>query len=41
MSTETIGVLLFVGITVGLAVVCILLGKGLSIMTDRVLPDDK
>ncbi len=41
MGTGLTGVLLCAGITVGLAVACILIGKGLSLITDKMLPDNK
>lgn len=41
MGTGLTGVLLCAGITVALAVACILIGKGLSLVTDKMLPDNK
>lgn len=41
MGTGLTGVLLCAGITVALAVTCILIGKGLSLVTDKMLPDNK
>ena len=36
MGTGLTGVLLCAGITVALAVACILIGKGLSLVTDKI-----
>ena len=41
MGTGLTGVLLCAGITVALAVACILIGKGLSLVTDKMFPDNK
>lgn len=39
MNSELLGMLICVGITIALAIVCILIGKVLSAMTDKMLPD--
>lgn len=41
MNTEIIGILLCFAITLGLTIACILLGKILSIMTHKVLSENK
>lgn len=41
MSKEVMGYLLFICIMLGLTIVCLFIGKVLSKLSDKVLPDDK
>ena len=41
MGTGLTGVLRCAGVTVPSAVACILIGNGLSLVTDKMLPDNK
>ena len=41
MNTEVVGFAICIGITAGLAVICWVIAKVLSAITDRMLPDSE